>query len=486
MRFAALLVLAAVCAAIPAAMADTLRWVNPAGGAFTDAANWDLGRLPTNVDQVLFDLPTTYTVTMPVSMVQVFGMDVLGGHVTLQGLSAAQPGTLSITPGSGQLRLLVGNGTSPAAFSLSNTSITTANAHMEIRAQGTAVMLSGGSYFSSNFGELRVLPGGVLRVDGGGVNPSYLLIQGGTAIVTAGGLRGEVVNVSHGSTVRAAGPTARFTYQLGMTLRGLVEVTQAAEITLTSGGAQAVLAESCNLQLSDGGQVRLGVGFRNDAASVVRLSAGANWTVPISDAQYRGPFFAGPGTTVLLEGTYSDIVELDQAGANSQGFLGRFQGGLTAALDALIDPAVPVVRRSTSAFSNTVLAGTLTVRVRNGNALRIGDVIPVLEHNQTTHGAFAQVVLPPLGGGRIMQVYSQGTPLTTYARIVQGPPSCYLNADFDGDGDVGTDADIEAFFACLAGTCCSTCASADFNGDGDTGTDADIEGFFTVLAGGSC
>ena len=62
------------------------------------------------------------------------------------------------------------------------------------------------------------------------------------------------------------------------------------------------------------------------------------------------------------------------------------------------------------------------------------------------------------------------------------------SADFDGDGDVGTDADIEAFFACLAGNCCATCfgGGADFNGDGDIGTDADIEAFFRVLAGGDC
>jgi hypothetical protein len=59
-------------------------------------------------------------------------------------------------------------------------------------------------------------------------------------------------------------------------------------------------------------------------------------------------------------------------------------------------------------------------------------------------------------------------------------------ADFNGDGDIGTDADIEAFFACLGGTCCSTCGSADYNGDGDLGTDADIEAFFRVIAGGSC
>jgi hypothetical protein len=62
------------------------------------------------------------------------------------------------------------------------------------------------------------------------------------------------------------------------------------------------------------------------------------------------------------------------------------------------------------------------------------------------------------------------------------------SADFNCDGDVGTDADIEAFFACIAGNCppppCP--ASADFNGDGDFGTDADIEAFFRVLAGSSC
>jgi hypothetical protein len=64
-------------------------------------------------------------------------------------------------------------------------------------------------------------------------------------------------------------------------------------------------------------------------------------------------------------------------------------------------------------------------------------------------------------------------------------PGCG-SADFDGDGDVGTDADIEAFFACLGGSCCRTCGSADFDGDGDTGTDADIEAFFRVLGGGVC
>jgi hypothetical protein len=71
--------------------------------------------------------------------------------------------------------------------------------------------------------------------------------------------------------------------------------------------------------------------------------------------------------------------------------------------------------------------------------------------------------------------------------ITPAGPACGTS-DFNGDGDYGTDQDIEAFFACLAGNCCATCWSggADFNGDGDVGTDQDIEAFFRVLAGGSC
>jgi len=68
--------------------------------------------------------------------------------------------------------------------------------------------------------------------------------------------------------------------------------------------------------------------------------------------------------------------------------------------------------------------------------------------------------------------------------LTPNTPPC--SADFNNDDDSGTDADIEAFFACLAGTCCPACGPADFNNDGDSGTDADIESFFRVLAGGNC
>ena len=93
--------------------------------------------------------------------------------------------------------------------------------------------------------------------------------------------------------------------------------------------------------------------------------------------------------------------------------------------------------------------------------------------------------------GGLSNLTANGAPITIFTVTSDSGtdwshPFASCSADFNGDGDIGTDADIEAFFACLAGNCCATCGSADFNHDGDLGTDADIESFFRVLGGGSC
>jgi hypothetical protein len=71
-----------------------------------------------------------------------------------------------------------------------------------------------------------------------------------------------------------------------------------------------------------------------------------------------------------------------------------------------------------------------------------------------------------------------------FGMAAREPRTC--DADFNHDGDSGTDADIEAFFRAIAGSICATCGSPDFDGDGDSGTDRDIEAFFRVMAGGPC
>jgi hypothetical protein len=89
------------------------------------------------------------------------------------------------------------------------------------------------------------------------------------------------------------------------------------------------------------------------------------------------------------------------------------------------------------------------------------------------------------GQARIARFHTPPATVDMGAYELQPPRG---TADFNGDGDPGADQDIEAFFACLSGSCCPACnpGGADFNGDGDGGTDADIESFFLVLAGGHC
>ena len=88
---------------------------------------------------------------------------------------------------------------------------------------------------------------------------------------------------------------------------------------------------------------------------------------------------------------------------------------------------------------------------------------------------------------RVGSLLAFGFPTIEAGSIIVNPQRCG-SVDFDGDGDEGTDADIEAFFSAIGGGPCptGTCGSIDFDGDGDEGTDQDIESFFRRLSGGPC
>jgi methionine-rich copper-binding protein CopC len=132
--------------------------------------------------------------------------------------------------------------------------------------------------------------------------------------------------------------------------------------------------------------------------------------------------------------------------------------------------------RATLTFALALPAGTYTVTVQPTVTASAGGA--ALDGEVPGTALVGQGALPSgngIAGGA-----------ATWSFTIQG--ALCGSADFNCDGDVGTDADIEAFFACIAGTCPSPpCSgSADFNGDGDVGTDADIEAFFRVLGGGTC
>jgi hypothetical protein len=109
------------------------------------------------------------------------------------------------------------------------------------------------------------------------------------------------------------------------------------------------------------------------------------------------------------------------------------------------------------------------------------------------HYGWVGVYCQNLGFGRVDLRYSGAAYQTCAGHAIPAGavelqiPVCD-SVDFDCDGDTGTDADIEAFFRCLAGDCpAAPCTNdADFDNDGEAGTDADIAWFFSVLGGGPC
>ncbi len=118
----------------------------------------------------------------------------------------------------------------------------------------------------------------------------------------------------------------------------------------------------------------------------------------------------------------------------------------------------------------------------NANAVRWGTLY---------NYRFTANVAPSGTGAATIGLFKPTTaasPATSVGASVPTPGAGCGSADFDHDGNIGTDADISAFFACLSGNCCHTCdpRGADFNGDGDVGTDQDIDAFFRVLGGGAC
>jgi hypothetical protein len=137
--------------------------------------------------------------------------------------------------------------------------------------------------------------------------------------------------------------------------------------------------------------------------------------------------------------------------------------------------------RTSENFQVLLYEGTNHIEFRYGNiSLDPGTDFTVGIENST--GTVAHSIPgPSLGTGNTSVRISSIAPQSPCALLCG-------TSDFDGDGDSGTDADIEAFFSCLAGSCCDTCwhLGADFDADGDAGTDADIEAVFRVRAGGNC
>jgi hypothetical protein len=266
-----------------------------------------------------------------------------------------------------------------------------------------------------------------------------------------------------------------------------VRVTHALAAGLWAGGASTACAQFAIYQ---GG---------NAAELAWRSAAGGGSPVPLENFEsysgVPGPFSGPsdivpslPGLGIVLygaaSGTYPGVYANASQARSGVNQLANFGGGGAAFSDYFIEPEPGKVILGLG-FWQCDPQGNQTMEACNASGVLVGAVTALVNDGSgQSFGGF--VSSEPILRVRVVGALGDGWNHIDDLQVVVA--SVCGSADYDCDGDIGTDADIEAFFACLGGTCPpSPCtSSADFDGDGDIGTDADIEAFFRVLGGGAC
>ena len=343
-------------------------------------------------------------------------------------------------------------------------------------------------------------------------NATYFRTLGGNATVSGSGTWNFSNTTANLIDATSLGESLTI---VGNTLRGSVSLGANNLIVINRG---TIIADQSGGILID---PPAATGFVNDTGGTLAAEAAGSITIAAGPFTNAGTLRADPGR--LINRTAGDIIQtagitLAHGEVQADGVF-QLQGGTVAGtgrVDADVNNTGGTVAPGASAGNliiegsytqaaggsmeielggpvpaefdhllvtvNASLNGTIVARFTNGYAPEPGTTFRFLDTGGTRTGTFTTITTAdaPPGLGVEVVYHANGASLVVIA-------TCG-SADFDGDGDVGTDADIEAFFACLAGNCCSTCYSggADFNGDGDVGTDADIESFFRVLSGGNC
>jgi hypothetical protein len=243
----------------------------------------------------------------------------------------------------------------------------------------------------------------------------------------------------------------------------------------------------CTFDSGSGPEIYLG-GTISPIASryLVRLVNNQWLDVPGVDGPVRDLIVhdVGQGPELLMAGDFIATTGLTSGGVS------RWNGTRIAPVGAGLGVGL---KGSAFAVFNNGTGPRLYIGAEGNNPLRVWDGGSWVSLGAFSPGAAVNGIAPitrASGNPSLMIVgnftAAGGVPATNLAEYSACRPVC--TSDFNGDGDFGTDQDVEAFFACLAGHCCATClpGGSDFNGDGDFGTDQDIESFFRVLAGGAC
>lgn len=358
----------------------TARWINAAGGSYQSGANWSTAGAPGSADDLVFDLPETYSVFLDADA-SAATMLVEAGDVTLdtQGNSLSLATTLSLIPGAGSTTLTVRGGGSVTASGYQ--SFHDLDAFLNLRDEGTSFttalsFISLSDVFVQSGASLTT---GRFVIDGRGQNGQVgATISGVGASLSAGPI--DVVDEAEFNVARGA-----------VAAGGSLDATSSA-VEISNAGSRLDLA--FNASFRQGSLLRM-----TDGASLsgpaINLSDGAGPTNTLQiagDATITGPVALGSNSRLLLReslGAAANPGRLEVDGA--------FMLSSAAETIAQIDGLAPEDYSSVHATGDLLLGGALQVAFAGAIPLELGDAFTLFTTDGSLTGEFSEISLPSLG-----------------------------------------------------------------------------------------
>jgi|GEM_PF-7032692 len=378
------------------------------------------------------------------------------GAVIINGVSLAGNATINMGPGQTHMQ-------STTTTNLNGHTLTMGPATNYRNLTGVTKTFSGGSIVN-NGDWLEATGGFVVNLSSAHITNNGTMTLDNTTINRFGSSSNSITN---NGTLRKIGAAAVSIVEMHVNNNGLIDVEQGTLARVNT------------------------FTYTQNPGGTLRARAGTS--VSLSGTSWNGGVLRGLGS--ISASNFNFGVALAQmtvtpGDPGDEGGTLSLQGNLIMTNDEVLNieldarPGTPAGHdRLTVSGSYTLGGATLNVSLAPGFIPTLGDQYTIISAGVLSPSTFFGNVNYNLPDGVLfnIQYFNQFVQLT-----VIGVPCG--TSDYNGDGDFGTDADIEAFFACLGGSCCETCytGGADFNADGDTGTDADIESFFRVLGGGPC
>ena len=287
----------------------TAVWINPSGGFWDVASNWDTGVVPGANDDVLIEVTSGGVVTYRTGSNTVRSVEVGTGVLTLTG------GTFTVTNDvSVRDRLQLAGGT------LANTTILNLGPGQVSATSGTLTGVTLASNISIGNGQSLAISNGLTLVGGATItlgatsSTTYLYVNGGTQ--TIGGT-GQIVFAGTSSINRLRlgnGAATTLTLGPGVTVRGQGSIDDSSTSTLTNQGTIQADVSGQTLSVSIGGLTNTGT-----------LAATGGGTLNVNNfASNQGVIRSGAGSIVNINGAFtnasSGTLRLDIGGTSTSQF----------------------------------------------------------------------------------------------------------------------------------------------------------------------